>query len=819
MMNQKNIAVLMSYAIDSYQQSILRGLEDAAKEQGYNLLSFYGKPLKFGKRKNGFDNPVFELIETESIHGIVSMSASISEFIGPKKMEDFLSNYKEIPIVSIGMELPNSFCITIDNAMGIHTIMNHLANQHGHKEFACIRGPENNIEANERFEAYKNYLKKEGLTYHEDLVYQGEFEPGDGINAITHFLDKVKKPFNALICEDDYAALEVIRELKNRGIKVPQEIAVFGFDNIESSAFSSPPLSTVDQPLYQMGLVAGKCLKEIFSGNSQPYNHKIAPLLITRESCGCSTKNAIQAGPIIRLLSERQWKKKDILKILTKRYEAVLKDDPQIFDDLYYLDIFLQKLYVDLEALLLNGDMQAIEEHSRIFMNACITQQRSFPYIEKRLSLFFEDRTSLPTLQLIWDQLVYFLLDEENKYRGTLKQDYDQLIAQHRDIGNKMLRCFNFEALQKLLADSISILRIKSVLLFLFEENPYEAKLFMALGVSTTAIEGKTYPLHSLFTELDKILDPREYHIHPLESEKEQMGFLLLDVKDSPGEFNDSIAEKISRSVETIQHINRLNAYTEELEQEVQRRTKDLEAANKLLTAQAYHDHLSGLHNRRFLNEIIVPEANRLAVAQVYRNRKQDKRDLNPNTTIAIFMIDLDFFKHVNDTYGHDSGDMVIQELSGLFKNQCREDDYIIRFGGEEFIVIMRNFDPGFLAMKAEQIRSAVESHDFIISENRKIKKTCSIGCMIFPANKDYPNEISFHNAVVLVDKAMYYAKEHGRNQARILEINPSILGLSDIQTELIDSFDTHLKEDTIRLLEAREILEGNRSTLTTDIP
>lgn len=156
-------------------------------------------------------------------------------------------------------------------------------------------------------------------------------------------------------------------------------------------------------------------------------------------------------------------------------------------------------------------------------------------------------------------------------------------------------------------------------------------------------------------------------------------------------------------------------------------------------------DGLTGLYNRRFLQD----HSNQL-IAGVLRRKKQ----------ISLLMCDMDFFKQVNDTYGHDAGDSLLKETSAIFRNSIRESDIVIRFGGEEFLILLVDTEPEYGMQIAEKIRKKVESTSFKVPSGI-LKKTISIGVSEFPKDTD-----GFWQAIKFADVALYKAKDTGRNRS-----------------------------------------------------
>ncbi|MGC9286848.1 MAG: GGDEF domain-containing protein [Hydrogenobaculum sp.] len=163
------------------------------------------------------------------------------------------------------------------------------------------------------------------------------------------------------------------------------------------------------------------------------------------------------------------------------------------------------------------------------------------------------------------------------------------------------------------------------------------------------------------------------------------------------------------------------------------------------LKEQSIKDQLTGFYNRRYIEEAIDP---------ILSNAKRK------GETIGILILDIDHFKEVNDTYGHDVGDLVLKSVAQAIKESIRESDIPIRFGGEEFLVLLTNIKPGESEQIAEKIRKNVENKVISLPNKTTLKKTISIGVSEIPTDTD-----KFWQAVKFADVALYKAKESGRNK------------------------------------------------------
>jgi diguanylate cyclase (GGDEF)-like protein len=163
------------------------------------------------------------------------------------------------------------------------------------------------------------------------------------------------------------------------------------------------------------------------------------------------------------------------------------------------------------------------------------------------------------------------------------------------------------------------------------------------------------------------------------------------------------------------------------------------------LKEQSIRDQLTGFYNRRYIEEAIDP---------ILNNAKRK------GEAIGILILDIDHFKEVNDTYGHDVGDLVLKSVAQAIKESIRESDIPIRFGGEEFLVLLTNVKPGESENIAEKIRKKVENKVISLPNKTTLKKTISIGVSEIPTDTD-----KFWQAVKFGDVALYKAKESGRNK------------------------------------------------------
>ncbi|QYF93229.1 diguanylate cyclase [Massilia sp. PAMC28688] len=203
-----------------------------------------------------------------------------------------------------------------------------------------------------------------------------------------------------------------------------------------------------------------------------------------------------------------------------------------------------------------------------------------------------------------------------------------------------------------------------------------------------------------------------------------------------------------------------------ELAQQVAERTQQLHVANLALELASQTDPLTGLHNRRYLSNQIPAD-----LAFYERETRRGSED----NTLLFALVDIDHFKRINDTYGHKAGDRVLQQVSEVLRRQVRVGDYLVRWGGEEFLLVCRPSTAQFVPVLGERIREAVAGHSFDLGDGVYVSLTCSIGLAESGQFLTGQYSVGWEQLVELADAALYWVKENGRNGWAALRPNPDV--------------------------------------------
>jgi sigma-B regulation protein RsbU (phosphoserine phosphatase) len=345
--------MLVDWCEEQYQISMVHGVADFAKEKDLNFLCFEGggiqAPFEYESRRN----VVYDLVSSEIIDGLVILSPSIGHFVDYTTITKFCNRFTALPVVSIALAIPNIHSVITDNSGGMRDLITHLIKVHGYQHFAFIQGPEDSQDGLNRFQSFQETLLSFNIQPDPHLIVQGNFMTESGEAAIRTLLDERRAKFDVVVAANDNMALGALNELKARGIKVPEEIALAGFDNLDFSVHTSPPLTTVSYSLYAQGWRAAETLMSIIENQEVPRETVLPAKLIVRRSCGCFAHQLSQPAPealkpenISSHLTISRHKKRILSQIIQQTQFYFDNKDEINFDQLIQrlFEAFLQEL-------------------------------------------------------------------------------------------------------------------------------------------------------------------------------------------------------------------------------------------------------------------------------------------------------------------------------------------------------------------------------------------------------------------------------------------------------------------------------------------
>jgi LacI family transcriptional regulator len=273
------IGLLLNNMYNDFFAPLLSGIESVVREHKYNLL------VATNHTDNAAD--VLPPLGSHNTDGLLVFADSLTD-------TDLISLYKsEFPVVLIHRSSPPSVnipSITVENKAATYKLMEHIIHEHNKRRIILMRGPAHQEDAYWRETGYKAALEANGIPFDESLVLSGQFERDVAYKSLNTFLGNGKRvAFDSVFAGDDDAAVGVIASLTEHGYRVPQDIAVVGFDDVKISNFLTPPLTTVSAPTESVGRIAAEQLFSLFDKQFLEDITLLPTELIIRRSCGCNT--------------------------------------------------------------------------------------------------------------------------------------------------------------------------------------------------------------------------------------------------------------------------------------------------------------------------------------------------------------------------------------------------------------------------------------------------------------------------------------------------------------------------------------------------
>ncbi len=552
---------LITYGVgDPNNYAVWAGVADVARERDVNLFCFPGKPLR---SPIGFDaqaNILYDLIDKENFDGLVIWGGAMAHHVDVREVQAFCERYRPLPMVSIALELQDIPSILVDNYQGMHDAVVHLIEVHGYRRIAFIRGPAGHPEAEDRYRAYRDALAEHALPFNEALVAPGDFREPAGVAAINLLCDqrglRPARDFEALAVANDVMAIAALKELQARGLYVPDDVAVVGFDDTEESRVVNPPLTTVPLLLYEQGRQATEMLLAKMAGEPVPQRVILPTRTVVRQACGCVPAETLQAaaGPMARssqtLEAMLATQRGRMLLDITQAIGTVVPEWVEQFVDGFLAELQGEAAHTFLSALdRILRQIIATDGEVNSWQGAVSALRRHvLPCLEGEMRARAED---------LWNQARVMIGDTAQRvqvYRGVQAEQQTALL---REISQALITTFDIAGLAKVLAYELPRLGIKRGYLSLYEkpEAPAEwARMILAydekgaIGLDT---DTRRFPARQL---VPPSLLPRDRRytmvVEPLYFRETQLGLAVFEAAPQQEKVSDTVRGHISSALQ-----------------------------------------------------------------------------------------------------------------------------------------------------------------------------------------------------------------------------------------------------------------------------
>ncbi|HEV8548180.1 MAG TPA: substrate-binding domain-containing protein [Polyangiaceae bacterium] len=280
----------LDHVSGGYEPQLRVAFEAMCQKHDLDLALLVGGALADPNSVGAAHARIYELLDEASADGVIFLSSALSAFTGPESLAELRQRFGKLPVCSIGSVVSGVPSVVVDNRPGMAALVEHVILVHDRRRLAFITGPPKNSDSEARLAVFREVLGRHGVEVDPRLIVTGHFQSPSGAKAALELLE-TGVPFDGVVAANDAMALSAVEALRGRGIRVPRDVVVTGFDDIVPSRLASPPLTTVRQPLERMGLAAVELILAQLRGERVPAIVEMPVEFVARASCGCDERS------------------------------------------------------------------------------------------------------------------------------------------------------------------------------------------------------------------------------------------------------------------------------------------------------------------------------------------------------------------------------------------------------------------------------------------------------------------------------------------------------------------------------------------------
>ena len=556
---KKCIGVFTASLDDAYQSTVWHAISQRAQKMEFGSISFLGSRLGSPIASEASSNLAYHLANKHTIDGLIIIASSLETFLTTVDLKAFFAPLADLPRVSIGMRIPGMSSVIVDGSLALTNIMQHLISEHTSRRFALISGPTSHDEANSRLETYYSVLEKHGIPIDNRLIFTGSFTQDSGIQGVAALCD-TGLDFDTLVCFNDRMAQGALEELRRRGIRVPEDVSLIGFDGIESSLYTLPPLTTAKQPMNELGATSVDILDRLMKGGREEHiTLECKPII--RESCGCkpSFHYATEIHEIPLYVSDTERSSIEELTALAS------------INDYDALIVRLNRAIESTRAE--NGSISRWYEY--------------LSYIEYQCRhLEVSDQYALVTLI---GAARAFAAEKVGSLQATKRIEAELSFETLRRVSAILSGVFDLSAMFDNLKKGLQMFGIEQGFLAVFNRDKRNIRYFM--DISKENQQAQTVPqefkrVNLLPSFIESSWRQGQWILMPLVHENEQLGYLIVPIGIEIPALYDILQEQVSSNLKGILLLEQIRSHGKILSEQVELQTKDLIIANKDLSME-----------------------------------------------------------------------------------------------------------------------------------------------------------------------------------------------------------------------------------------
>lgn len=295
------IGLLISRLDRSFHRTAWLSVAETARRHNVDAICFDGGVLSADDELSRKSNALYDLVSAQTIDGLLVWSSCLDWLVQPGVMQAFCDRFRPLPLVSIGRALTGFSSVLVDNYQGMREAVLHLVEAHGYRQIAFLRGPAGTYEEVLRYQAYTDVLAERGIPLNPGLIstHTG-WERADGAAMVRLLLDerglRPGRDFQALLSVSDDMTCGAMEALMARDVRIPDDVAVVGFNDDQEGRAIVPSLTTVRQPVERVGACATERLVAYIRGRHAVEQIVLPLTMVIRRSCGCLSPAVAQAA-------------------------------------------------------------------------------------------------------------------------------------------------------------------------------------------------------------------------------------------------------------------------------------------------------------------------------------------------------------------------------------------------------------------------------------------------------------------------------------------------------------------------------------------
>lgn len=625
-------------------------LIDEVKKISAELYLFPGGRLNGTDPEEALKNNIYKYVSSH-VDGLLSWASSLGGFVSMQELTNFHKNFDSMPLVTMAHAIPGVPNVEIDAYHGMYPLLDHLYYEHGYKKIAYLQGPLEHKSAQDRFRAFKNYFIEKGIRINKQLI-SSPYAWNEGRNAIEELIIERAlvpgKDFDALVAASDMQLYDALQVLLERGVKIPQEIGIAGFNDSIESRIAVPSFTTVRLPFEEQALTAFRDLIKLLNGQKAISDKVLEGRLVIRNSCGCSLADDVgkfsrfcigfDNSEICENIDEQIESAKKVIKLEIDGYFG--KDGPQTIVDSFFAsvtkntDVFLKEF-----SSILNG---FIEKKYDIALWQDIIS-----------SIMYKTKDLLPeTLReraiLLLDQARLIVADAVVRVQQMQQWMSEKQWTIIRELEKSLINVQNRYEVSTIVAKWLPLLNISSA--YIVEKNQNEDLFELIAGFNEISIFSFEKPL---LCEQDELV-PRSvfqskpgtvWIVEPLCGKKSFLGWIMLSLGFPVGTIYEEIRVAVSNCILNLQAIDLIRKAQFQAETAEKIKSKFLENISAEFIrplqqiAKITHDieaSVNGMFNKNLINMIqdlkLLSEKQLLYSQDIIELAKTEAGDLELDT-------------------------------------------------------------------------------------------------------------------------------------------------------------------------------------------